>query len=186
MASVRPRDSLITGEDLLEMGDVGPCELVEGRVVSMAPTGGEHGRVEIRIASVLDHFVRDRRLGHVLGGEVGIYTRRRPDTVRGADVCFISHERYAALHRPTGFLDVAPDLVVEVLSPDDRVSDPIQKLREYFAIGVRLVWVADPGARAVFAYRSLTDVREFRETDRLPGDDVLPGFEVPVAQLFEQ
>jgi Uma2 family endonuclease len=184
MASVRSREGLITGEDLLDLGDVGPCELVEGRVVSMAPTGGEHGRVEVRFASVLDQFVSDRRLGKVLGGEVGIYTRRSPDTVRGADVLFISGERYASLRRPTGFLDVAPDLIVEVLSPDDRVSDLLQKLREYFAIGVRLVWVADPGARVVFAYRSLTDVREFREADRLPGDDVLPGFEFPVALLF--
>ncbi len=85
-----------------------------------------------------------------------------------------------------GFLDVAPDLVVEVLSPHDSAAGLTQKLREYFAIGVRLVWVADPGARAVLAYRSLTDVREIRETDRLTGDDVLPGFEVPVASLFEE
>jgi Uma2 family endonuclease len=97
-----------------------------------------------------------------------------------------SSERHARLRRPAGFLDVAPDLVVEVLSPEDRVSDLLQKLREYFAISVRLVWVADPTARVVYAYRSLTDVREFRETDRLPGDDVLPGFEVPVSELFEE
>lgn len=81
---------------------------------------------------------------------------------------------------------MAPDLVVEVLSPEDRVADLTRKLREYFEIGVRLVWVVDPGTRSVFAYRALTDVREFRDSDRLPGDDVLPGFEVPVAQLFEE
>ena len=103
MASVRPRDSVITGDDLLELGEVGPCELVEGKVVSMAPTGGEHGRVEVRFASVLNHFVSDRRLGKVLGGEVGIYTRRSPDTVRGAEVLFISGERYAALRSPPAF-----------------------------------------------------------------------------------
>ena len=75
---------------------------------------------------------------------------------------------------------------MEILSPDDRWSELTQKLREYFAIGVRLVWVADPAARTVFAYRSLTDVREFTEKDNLPGDDVLPGFSAPVASLFAE
>jgi Uma2 family endonuclease len=83
-------------------------------------------------------------------------------------------------------LDVAPELVVEVLSPDDRAVEVNQKLREYFAIGVRQVWVADPEACSVSAYRSPTDVSEFRETDRLSRGDVLPGFEVAVAALFEE
>ena len=61
-----------------------------------------------------------------------------------------------------------------------------EKLREYFAIGVRLVWVIDPRARRVYAYRALTDVREFTEANQLPGDNVLPGFEVPVATLFAE
>jgi hypothetical protein len=72
-----------------------------------------------------------------------------------------------------GFLDVAPEFVVEVLAPHDSAEGLVQKLREHFAIVVRLVWVADPGAPAVSAYRSFTDVREIRETDRLSGDDVL-------------
>lgn len=65
------------------------------------------------------------------------------------------------------------------------MQDMTQKLREYFAIGVRLVWVVDPDARLIYAYRSLTDVREFTEADTLTGDDVLPGFAAPVAHLFE-
>jgi Uma2 family endonuclease len=73
---------------------------------------------------------------------------------------------------------------VEILSPSDRSMDTLQKLREYFAIDVRLVWVVDPEARLVYAYRSPTDVREFREADELPGDDVLPGLRLPVARLF--
>src|SRR3972149_2772219 len=113
-------------------------------------------------------------------GEVGTSTQRNPDTGRGADVAYISNERYERLGSKRGFLDVAPDLVVEVLSPHDSASELTQKLREYFAVGVRLVWVADPTARAVLAYRSLTDVRELRESDRLSGDEVLPGFEAPV------
>jgi Uma2 family endonuclease len=72
------------------------------------------------------------------------------------------------------------------MSPTDRWSDVKQKLREYFSIGVKLVWVADPTDRTVEAYRSLTDLREFTAADSLTGDDVLPGFSVPVASLFEE
>jgi Uma2 family endonuclease len=83
-------------------------------------------------------------------------------------------------------LDVAPELIVEILSPDDRWSEVKQKLKEYFAIGVQLVWVADPADKTIYAYRSLTDVREFTEKDTLTGDEVLPGFSVLVADLFEE
>jgi Uma2 family endonuclease len=76
--------------------------------------------------------------------------------------------------------------VVEVLSPSDSWIDVTQKLREYFALGVRLVWVANPPTHSAYAYRTLTDVREFTENDDLPGDDVLPGFSMKVAQLFEE
>jgi Uma2 family endonuclease len=176
----------ITGEELAELPNVGPCELVEGRIVPMSPTGGEHGRVEGNIFEVVRAFAREHGLGKVLVGEVGIFTRRNPDTVRGADVAFISNEGYGRLGSRTGFLDVAPELVVEVLSPHDSAAGLTQKLREYFQAGVRLVWVADPEAKAILAYRSVTDVREFRESDVLPGDDVLPGFTVGVARLFEE
>jgi Uma2 family endonuclease len=179
-------ETLVTGEQLLAMGDIGPCELVEGRIIRMSPTGFEHGGYEANVGEALNSFVRQHGLGRVVVGEVGIYTRRNPDTVRGADAAFISHERLAQRQKKRGFLDVAPELVVEVLSPDDAWSDVTQKLREYFAAGVKLIWVADPASRTVYAYRSVTDVREFTETDMLPGDEVLPGFIVPVARLFEE
>jgi Uma2 family endonuclease len=175
---------LITGEELAEMGDIGRCELVEGRIVSMAPPGDQHGGVEVAIGAAIYNFVITHKLGKVRVGESGVYTRRNPDTVRGMDACFISNERYAQ-KQSASFLDVAPDLVVEILSPNDRSIEMNQKLREYFSIGVRLVWVLDPQARSVYAYRSLTDVREFTADADLPGDDVLPGFAVKVAQLFE-
>jgi Uma2 family endonuclease len=176
----------ITGQELALLPDVGPCELVEGRIVPMSPTGGEHGRIESNFGEAMTAFARSNKLGKVFVGEVGIFTRRGPDTVRGADVAFLSNERYDRLGSKRGFLDVAPDLVVEVLSPHDSAAGLGQKLREYFAIGVRLVLVADPDALAVLAYRSFTDVREIRETDMLSGEDILPGFEVAVASLFDE
>jgi len=118
-------------------------------------------------------------------GEVGVYTQRSPDTVRGADVCFISRERYSQRGKERGFLDVAPELVVEVISPSDSKVSVDEKLGEYFAIGVRMVWVADPERKTVRAYRSLQDVRTLGGEDMLRGEDVLPGFCVPVSRLFE-
>ncbi|MDW8326670.1 MAG: Uma2 family endonuclease [Anaerolineales bacterium] len=179
------REALITGDELLAMGDIGPCELVEGRIVPIKPTGFEHGHYEGNFFEHLKTFVKQRRPGRVVVGEVGIYTRRNPDTVRGVDAAFISYERLAQRQKKRGFLDVAPELIVEILSPDDPWSEVTQKLREYFAIGVKLVWIADPVSRTVYVYRALTDVREFGEADHLTDDDVLPGFSVPVAQLFE-
>ena len=178
-------EHLITGEELLRMGDIGKFELVAGKIIRFDFNTIPHSIGVSKIAGALDDFVRPRRIGCVMIGGVGIYTRRNPDTVRGADVLFISNERRARLSSE-GYLDVAPELVVEVMSPDDRWSEIHRKLQEYFSIGVRLIWVADPESRAVSAYRSMTDVREFGEDDALPGDDVLPGFSVPVASSFEE
>jgi Uma2 family endonuclease len=183
--TVTPAEELLTAEDLERMGDIGRCELIDGRIVRMPPAGDDHGGVEVNFSTALKEFVRPRKLGKVRAGEVGIVTRRAPDRVRGADVLFISQERWQTRGRGRGFLDVAPELVVEVLSPDDRVSDMTQKLREYFAIGVKVVWVADPASRSVLAYRSLTDVREHAPDGVLTCEDVLPGFEVGVASLLE-
>ena len=72
---------LLTGEELLDLGDVGPCELVDGRIVPRVPTGSAHGRIESALGLELVLFVRQKQLGWVPGGEVGIYTRRDPDRV---------------------------------------------------------------------------------------------------------
>ena len=175
--------TLVTGEELADMGDIGRCELVEGEIIMKSPTGWVHGDRERRVGQYLGAFVDDHKLGRVLVGEVGIYTRRNPDTVRGADVIFISHARLAQV-KSRSYLDVASELVVEVMSPDDRWSEVNQKLREYFAIGVMIVWVADPAYQTVSVYRSLTDVRVLHRDDTLTGDDVLPSFELPLAAIF--
>jgi Uma2 family endonuclease len=179
-----PETKLITGDELLEMGDIGPCELIDGRIVPMAPTGGEHGFVEFNLGTELRSFVRQHKLGWVMGGEVGIYTRRNPDRVRGADVLFISKER--ATERPAGFLKTAPELVVEVISPTDRWQDIQQKIEEYFAIGVRWIWVVEPDNRAVRVYRSINEVQKLEESDTLVGEGTLAGFTLPVAEIFAE
>jgi Uma2 family endonuclease len=185
MASTTPTTRLLTGEELARMPVSDACELVAGRIVPVSPGGVDHSLATANAFRMLDGFVRPRRLGRVLTGELGVYTRRDPDTVRGADVVFISTERYARRTVALTFLDVAPELVVEVLSARDSVMDLTDKLHEYFAAGARMVWVVAPRARRVYVHRSVVDVREVGEGDTLPGDDVLPEFTAPVAALFE-
>lgn len=174
----------ITGEELLAMGDIGRVELVKGEVVPMSPTGHAHGFIEVNFAAVLHAFVHQRKLGRVLGGEVGIYTHRNPDTVRGADVAFISNERLAQV-QSTGYLDVAPELIVEVMSPDDRWGEVNDKLVEYFAVGVQLVWVADPRRQQILVYRSRTEIDILAVDDTLTGGKHLPGFSIAVTDIFD-
>lgn len=178
------QDVVMSGEELFEMGDIGSTELVKGKLIHMAPAGHPHGYYEGNFALELGIFIRRKKLGRILTGEVGIYTSRNPDTVRGADVAFISNERLAQV-KSQSFLDVAPELIVEVLSPDDRWNDVTEKLSEYFDIGVNVVWIAEPKHRRVHIYRSLTDISIVGPDDELTEADVLPGFKVLVSTLFE-
>ena len=174
---------MITGDELLALGDIGPCELIDGRIVRMSPTGGEQGTIEVALTARLHSWVSERRIGWVLGGEVGIYTRRNPDRVRGADAAFVSRKRLPT--RPgRKFLDVAPELVVEVLSPDDRWQDVRHKIEEYFGIGVERVWVVEPENRAILVYRSADESERLKEGDALEGYGALEGFRLSVADLF--
>jgi Uma2 family endonuclease len=177
-----PETQLITGEELLAMSDIGPCELIDGRIVPMAPAGDEHGFLEFNLGAELRNFVRQGHLGWVLGGEVGIYIRRNPDRVRSADIVFISKER---LPRLTGrFLEVTPEVVIEIISPTDRWQEIREKLADYFSIGVEQVWVVEPAGRKVLVYHTPTNVQEFGEPDTLAGEGILAGLSLKIADLF--
>jgi Uma2 family endonuclease len=175
--------TLITGEALLQMPDTGKkVELVKGELIEMVPPGGDHGERALRIARLLDEFVEIHALGRV-GVESGFYLARNPDTVRGPDAFFISKERLPLDVAVEGYYTVVPDLAVEVVSPNDTFTEVTEKVDEYLAAGVRLVWVIDPKRRAVVVYpggQTLT------EADRLSGGNVLPGFSLPVTRLFHR
>ena len=173
----------ITGEELFHRPDLEPCELVEGRIVPLVPTGYIHGALEVRLGARLLAWAEATGRGRVFTGEVGIYIRRNPDTVRAADILYISNERYAR-RGPSGYLDVAPELTVEVLSPDDRWSDVTGKLDDYFSAGVDAVWVVDPRRRQIFVYRSLSAVQPLGAGETLADPDLLPGFSLPLSDLF--
>lgn len=149
----------------------------------MSPGGYEHGRIIVRVARRLADFVRENRLGDVTGARTGFHTGRDPDTVRAPDVGFVRSERV-----PTepikGYFQGAPDLAVEVLSPDDRAGEVLAKVRDWLAAGCRRVWVVDPRTRTVSVHRSRSEVAVLSESDTLTDEELLSGFGLPVAELF--
>jgi Uma2 family endonuclease len=176
-------ETWMTGEELLRRPDLEPCELVNGRVVPTMPTGDEHADLESELSMRLRAYGKETKRGRAIGGEVGIYIRRNPDTVRAADIAFISKERDLR-PRTKGFFEVAPELVVEILSPDHRSGRMEEKLRDYFSAGVQVVWLIDPEARHVLVHRSPSDVKLFDEGQVLTEEELLPGFSVSLSELF--
>ncbi len=175
----------MTAEDLLLMAqdDGRRYELVRGELREMPPAGGYHGNVAFTVASIIGAYIRGKDLG--AGFTAGFVTRRGPDSVRAPDVAFVSKERFAGDRPPDGFVETAPDLAVEVVSPSDDAASINAKVEEYFAAGTRLVWVVYPATRSVAVYRAptLTEVR--REGDTLDGYPVFEDFQTPVSDLFE-
>ena len=156
-------------------------ELVDGQIV-VSPAGTRHGLVSLRLAARLLRFVEANDLGYVLGSSTGF--RLPGGNVRSPDASFVARERFES-GVPEDFADVAPELAVEVLSPDDRPRAILDKVGEYLQAGVRLVWVIDPKAGRAVVYRSLTDVRDLKADDSLDGEDVLPGFRCSLAEILK-
>ena len=129
-------------------------------------------------------FVKNERSGRVFGSDSGIRLERNPDTVREPDVAFISAERLALETRITGYSEVPPELVVEVASPSETRAAVQEKAAMWLSFGVVLVWVAHPDDRTVDVYRPDSPVVTLTENDNLIGDPVLPGFTLPVRQVF--
>ena len=156
-------------------------ELVDGQIV-VSPAGTRHGLVSLRLAARLLTFVDANDLGYVLDSSTGF--RLPGGNVRAPDASFVARDRFES-GIPDGFADVAPDLAVEVLSPDDRPRAVLDKVGEYLQAGARLVWVIDPRAGRAVIYRSLTDVHELKAGDDLDGEDVLPRFRCRLAEILK-
>ena len=176
-------ERLLTAEDLLALGDSFFGELVDGRLVEMSPAGPRHGRVEVRIASALLAWCRAQRPDlDVVAGEVGFVLARHPDVVRGADVAVLARERVDAQAR--GFVEGAPDVAIEVLSPSNSAAEIERKVQDYFGAGGRSVWLVDPDAQSVVVYHSLQHRDVFGPADTVI-DPALPGFASAASELFE-
>lgn len=155
--------------------------LIRGVLYRMPPPKPRHGRVTTATAMTIGSFVHDRNLGDVYT-ESGFALRRDPDVLVGPDVAFVRAERLPP--DEDSYPDLAPDLAVEILSPSNTPSLVEEKLAEYVAAGVPLVWVFDPRRRTIRVRAADGRERLLTETDELDGGEVLPVFRMPVARFF--
>lgn len=176
---------LLTAEDLLRLPDDGRRhELIAGELRTMAPAGEEHGGIALTIGADLNRHVRAHKLGLVVGAETGFLLATDPDLVRAPDAAFVARERVRATGVVPGYRQGAPDLAIEVVSPHDLYTEVEEKVETWLAHGARLVIVVDPRRRTVRVQRSLTEVRHLTVEDTLEGEDVVPGWALPVRELF--
>ena len=175
----------MTAEDLARLpADGGRYELVDGELHTMSPTGYEHGVLTMAVALSLASHVRAHRLGVVCAAETGFKVKADPDTVRGADVAFVRQEAVEAHPHVEGYWPGAPDLVVEVISPNDLYTEVEKKIAEWLAAGARMVIVINPRQRSVRIHRSLTEARTLSLDDQIDGEDVVPGWTLAVREIF--
>jgi Uma2 family endonuclease len=173
-----------TPEDLLSMPDRKNYELVDGHLVERN-VSSLSSWVGGRLHSILDAFVEDHDLGWAWPADQGYDCfPDAPGKVRKPDVSFIRKERLPEGPTSEGYIYIAPDLAVEVVSPNDLSYEVEAKVEEYHNAGVPLIWVIEPEARTVYVHRGDGSVSKLREKDELSGEDVVPGFRCPVAAIF--
>ena len=175
----------VTAEELLRTPDDGlRRELIRGEVRTMAPAGYQHGRIAQNLASSLDRHVRERGLGVVLAAETGFKIVGNPDSVRAADAAFVSVERAEAAGEVAGYWPGAPDLAVEVISPNDRFAEVEEKVADWLTAGTRMVLVVNPRAKTVTVRLSEREARIFAEEETFDGGEVVPGWTLSVSDVF--
>jgi Uma2 family endonuclease len=163
----------------------GKVELVRGEPRVMSPAGAPHAAVGSNLLRLLLPFVSQHKLGWVFGDGLGYELIALPHTVRNPDASFVRADRLPAEGFRRGFLKMAPDLAVEVLSPSETASLLEEKLGDYRAAGTPLIWVIDPDRRTVMIVSGDAPLRGIRGDETLDGGDVVPGFRCRVVELFE-
>jgi Uma2 family endonuclease len=175
---------IMTAEQLERFDIAGKStELVRGRLVVRELPGTHHGKLASRLNLRVGAFVETHRLGETFGQDTGFKIASNPDTVRAPDFAFLGHERLARVAK-RGYAAVAPDLIAEILSPDDRPGEVRAKIDEWLRAGVRLAWELDPDRRVAWVHRpdgsrSLVDAG-----GTLDGEAVLPGFSCELRDLY--
>ncbi len=184
MSAPAQREAM-TVEELYRLPDDGQrYELAHGRLVSEPPPGIRHGCVAMRLGALLDSFVRTHQAGLIVSCDAGFVLHRSPDTVRAPDLAIIRRRRYLALEDNRKAMPGAPELAIEVLSPGNRWPEVHAKVADYLAAGTALVWVVDPEIAQVHCYRTLLEPHMLTGSQSLTARDLLPGFSVPVSELF--
>jgi Uma2 family endonuclease len=148
MTTLSLEKEIFTYEDIDRLPD-GSYEIIEGKRIEMSPSGFRHGKLEFKVAGLLEKHCKDK--GYVSVGEVGIVINKRPLRLRAADVVYISKEICG--EEPVGILEVAPDLVIEILSEDEKAHYINEKISDYLSIGVGRVVLLDPYTEVVTVYK---------------------------------
>jgi Uma2 family endonuclease len=179
---------LLTVEEFFRLNPEGRSELVRGELVTMSPKKWLHGRLTDWIDKLLTPYLESNPIGRI-AIEAGVRTALGPDTCRVPDLVYVSYARWSAeeeeaLIDDEGILPVAPDLAIEIRSPDDRWSAVEEKIDEYLEVGVGLIWIIDPKRRSVHVYRADGTRTRLVPADVLTGEAILPGFTVSVAELL--
>ena len=177
-------DRLLTSDEYRRLPEDGQrLELQGGVLVAEPQTFPRHAQIQARLAHALFEFVAPRRLGVILT-EGGFLLSRNPDTIRAPDVSFVRRDRYDSNAAARAFFPGAPDLAIEILSPSNRPAEIHAKVADFLAAGARLVWVIDPDRRVASVYRTLLSPRRVPADGTLDGEDVLPGFSLPLEDLL--
>ncbi len=172
-----------TAEGLLALPeDDDRYELIHGELIAMSPVNYDHGTTVCRFAHLLLSHLDTDPSGDVVT-ETGFILNRSPDHVVGPDIAYVRKEK-APAPGTRGFLELVPDLVAEVLSPDDRCIVVTSKVTAYLEAGVAMVLIIDPVARAVTVHRSADDAVILHEQDTLDASGVVPGWQLPLVKLF--
>lgn len=180
-----PTKTLMTADELLKMPVDGyRYELNEGELKKMSPGGGKHGAAIGKFTGYLAFHVYENDLGTVCGAETGYKVKTNPDSVIAPDVSFISKERIPESEIPDGYLTIIPELVVEVLSPNDSKKEVAAKITAWFDFGVSVVILINPRKQIVEIYRSLINVTNLDENAILDLSDIIVGFSYPVSKFF--
>ena len=180
------KNKLYTAEDLMWLSSQGfRGELINGVLRETVPAGKRHARIAIRIGSEFDRHVRRNRLGQVGGTDGGVLIRRNPDMVREPDIYFVSVERLPLDDDSDGYLEVVPELVVEIVSPNDRAREVRQKISMWLEHGVSMALEVRPATRTITVHRPGASPVTLTGGDVLDGGDVLPGFSLPLSEIFD-
>ncbi|CAA9532937.1 MAG: hypothetical protein AVDCRST_MAG73-1126 [uncultured Thermomicrobiales bacterium] len=177
--------ALFTLEDVERLpDDAHRYDVIRGELIRLAAATAKHGRSANNIHLDMGLFARDRGLGRVYSAETGFVLSRDPLTLLCPDVAFVRANRVPSWDDDEGFFPGPPDLAVEIRSPSETGPDVARKVGEYLAAGTTLVWYADPPHRVVDVHRSGRAPMTLGNGDALDGEDVLPGFRLPVAHVF--
>ena len=175
--------TVMTAEQLLDASIPDKrTELVRGVLQVREPAGDRHGRVTLNLTIRLGTHVERESLGQLFAAETGFTLSRTPDTVRAPDIAFVRRQRLP--EATSGFLELAPDLVVEVLSPSDRPGEMLAKVADWLEAGAAIVWVIDPERRLARIYRADGTESLLEGDDSLHGESVLPGFSCELAAIL--